>query len=64
MWIKYLHDRKVRKFWENEAKNAMPRKVVKVSENVWHIVDPYREVERVLPYAVFYKDDTNGKSQN
>lgn len=63
MWIgKYLHDRKVKKFWENEEKyNSAPRRVVKVSENVWHIVDPNREVERILPYGVVYKDDTNGK---
>ena len=65
MWIKYLNDRKIRKFWEKEARNTAPQRVVKVSENVWQIVDATREVERILPYGVVYKDNdgTAGKRQ-
>lgn len=61
MFAKFLHDRKVREFWEREARNSTARKVVRVSENVWHIVDPNREIELILPYGVVYKDDNDGK---
>ncbi len=47
----------MRKFWEmEEAREKLPRKVVKVSENVWYIVDPNREVERILPDGIVYKE--------
>ena len=41
MYIKFLNERKIRKFWENEEKRfSKPLKVVELSDTYWQLVPP------------------------